>query len=219
MSVQELCEDICDVKTIRRLEKGSCNVHLAIRLELFEKLRLPLEYQRKDIVTDNYEILVLHRDMTKAVNNFEMERFAELLIRLKGLLNLKERANRQEIERMEILCQYHMGKISKQECVERLKAVLECNVPMKNLESAQKGYLTCGELECLYNMAIRAEGEEKAQCIELLRNLCGQFDEENMVKEHMAIYEYSIPGMPGISGGVGGMGGRNGILWRERTYL
>ncbi len=203
MSQKELCEGVCDAKTLRRLEKGGSKIQHEIRVEMFDKLRLSPEYQRKDIVTESHEALLLHGELSKALNHYKMEAFGRMLARLEGMLDMTERANRLEIGKLKILHACFTDQISHGECVERLRSLLERNIPLENLEAAGEAYLTCGELECLHSMAIRAEGEERERYIMLSQNLCRHWKDDNMIKAHMSIYELLMRSAASYLGDIG----------------
>ena len=86
MTQEELCKDICGVKTLRRLEQNKTRAQMPVVSGLLARLGLPFEYQRMQIIADNYEAAVLFREVQTAANAYDTERVEKLLQRLVGLI-------------------------------------------------------------------------------------------------------------------------------------
>ena len=189
MSTGELCGGICHEKTLRRLENGEVRTQREIVEEMLERLGLSPEYQRQRIVTDNYEVLVLYDAVCKALNNRDMEMMDRTLSQMKKMLSMDLVINRQEIECFESLYLWHSGKITQQECVCRLRRILEYTVPLKRIKQSQERYLSYGEMVYLYNVADKIDGEEKDSLIGMMQDICEKLVSENGVRAHISIYE------------------------------
>ncbi|MDE5746512.1 MAG: transcriptional regulator [Acetatifactor sp.] len=189
MTAKKLCDGICSEKTLRRLENNRASTHMQIVGELFERMGLSPEYQRKKIVTDRYEAIALYDTATKALNNQDMDTLNRVLPQLRETLPMDIVINRQEMEFLDTLRLWHCGQITEQDCACRLQQVLEYTVPMECVKSAEDGYLSCGEMLCAYNIAMRSDGTEKDTYMNLLRRICEWSIEENDTKMYIILYE------------------------------
>ncbi|MDE5950857.1 MAG: helix-turn-helix domain-containing protein, partial [Acetatifactor sp.] len=189
MTAKKLCDGICSEKTLRRLENNRASTHMQIVGELFERMGLSPEYQMKKIVTERYEAIALYDTATKALNNQDMDTLNRVLPQLRETLPMDIVINRQEMEFLDTLRLWHCGQITEQDCACRLQQVLEYTVPMECVKSAEDGYLSCGEMLCAYNIAMRSDGTEKDTYMNLLRRICEWSIEENDTKMYIILYE------------------------------
>ena len=58
-TMEDVCENICDVKTYRRMEKGQGISHKSILKGIAEKLELKFRYFRTEVVSDDAYTLFL----------------------------------------------------------------------------------------------------------------------------------------------------------------
>lgn len=214
MSVEELCEGICDKRTVRRLESNKMNTQMGIIGELFERLGLSSEYQRKRIVTDQYEAIALHNEAIRAIINRDTEVLGKILPRLRELLPMELVINRQEIGFIEALYLYHSKQITGRECAYRMQQVLEYTVPLECARHMEIGYLTCGEIACLYNIAIRSMEKEKKIYLELLWHICEGLVQENGIRAHFNTYELVMCIIASYLGNTGEYKSSNEIGYR-----
>ena len=203
LSVKELCEGICSEKTLRRLENNKTKTQMPIVMELFERMGLPTEYQRKEIVMERYLDFAIYNAMAKALNNNDTEGVDKSLDRLKSSLDLNLLINRQELQHIEILNELRKKNISPEEAVSCIRKTLELTFPWQAAQHAAEGYMTCGELGCLYNIAMKTRGEEKEEYVELLKKICDQYMLKNDIKNHIDMYEFI---MDGVASHLGNMG-------------
>lgn len=199
----QLCEGICGVKTLQRLEKNKTRAHAEVVRGLFERLGLSIEYQRKEIVSDNYRALVLFRAVCDAANAHTGDKVEELLRQLVPLISMQNRQNRQEIKRSEALNQLAQGKITREECVKQLQEALSYTIALPDMKKLKEGYLTCTEIGCIYNIA--TYGEEKAawQYYAPLWEIYSRYEEENDVEAHFSMYVLVMRGVASHLGNVG----------------
>ena len=118
---------------------------------LLARLGLPFEYQRMQIIADNYEAAVLFREVQTAANAYDTERVEKLLQRLVGLIPMENIHNRQEIKRSEAINHLSQGRITREEYVEQIKEALEYTVALENIKNLREGYMTCNEIGCIYH--------------------------------------------------------------------
>lgn len=211
MTAKELCEGICSEKTLRRLENNRASTHMQIVGELFERMGLSPEYQRKKIVTDRYEAIVLYDTAARALNNRDMETLNRVLPQLREILPMDIVINRQEMEFLEVLHLWHCGQITDRDCACGLQQVLEYTVPLECVKSVEDGYLSCGEILCVHNITTRLDGTEKDIYMNLLRRICEWSIEENDTKMYIILYELIMYEVASYLGNKGEYIESNGI--------
>ncbi len=203
ISVKELCEGICHEKTLRRLESGTAKTQREVTEKLLERMGVSPEYQRERIITDHYEALTLYSAVNKALNNRDMKAMGELLPKLRAMIPMELLMNKQEIAFLECLYLWHTEKITKRECLFRLKTVLEMTVPLERIRHAKEEYLSCAELVCFYNITDKSEGKEKAELMKLVHAICERMVSENGIGTDISIYNLMISGIASYYGDIG----------------
>lgn len=157
--------------------------------ELLERMGLSPEYQRKRIITDRYEAMVLYDEAVKALNNRDLETLGRVLPKLRDILPMKIKDNRQEMDCLETLYLRHGEQITNEECISRLQQALAYTVPLERVLHMEEGYLSRGEIECLYNIANQVDGAEKEIYMDLLRKICERLGGEDIMQTRATTYE------------------------------
>ncbi len=189
LSAKALCQGICSEKTLRRLENNRNGTHMEIVGELLGRMGLAAEYQMKKIITDRYEAMVLYSKAVWAINNRDIQTLGKVLPELRNMLSMDILHNRQEMDCLETIYLGHCNQITNEESICRLQQIVEYTIPLKCVRHMEKGYLSSGEINCLYNIAIRVKGVEKSVYMNLLRQICEDLVEENGMKVFAKIYE------------------------------
>lgn len=203
LTQKQLCEGICEPRTLQRLEKNKTRAQMAVVRQLLERLGLPFEYQRMEVISDNYEAIVLYREMNRAANAHEEDKVEKLLQRLVPLISMQNICNRQEIKRSEAINQLAQGKITRGEYVEQIEEALEYTVASADMKNLQEGYLTCAEIGCIYNIATRVEVQEAWRYFKPLWEIYNRYEEENDVEAHISMYLLVMKGIASHLGNVG----------------
>ena len=206
LSVRELCEGICSEKTLRRLENNKTRSQRAVWSELFCRLGLSPEYQRESVVTGQRDVLLLYRASGDALNNHDTEETQRLLEQLKDLLPMDVLINRQELERKDCLNKLQKKEITAEECVIRLKKALQYTIPLESIKMAKDGpdiYLTCAELGCVYNIAMKSRDEAEEFNLDLLQSVTRQCIPEDSIHTFINMYELIMTGVASRLGDAG----------------
>ncbi|MBD5498784.1 MAG: helix-turn-helix transcriptional regulator [Lachnospiraceae bacterium] len=203
LTQKQLCEGICEPRTLQRLESNKTRAQMAVVRQLLERLGLPFEFQRLEVISDNYEAVVLYREMCQASNAHESDRAEKLLQRLVPLISMQNIQNRQEVKRSEALNQLKQGKITLREYVEQMEKALGYTVASADMKNLQEGYLTCTEIGCIYNIATRVEEGEAWQYFKPLWEIYNRYEEENDVEANISMYLLVMIGIASHLGNVG----------------
>lgn len=130
LSQESLCEGICAVETISRIENGKNMPNPRNYEALAEKLGIRLGIFTGELATDDYEVLELKWYLNRASANGDLEDMKYWLDRLKAGLNRNVPENLQYLEMMEASLLYRTGKISAEEFLERDKKALHYTAPV-----------------------------------------------------------------------------------------
>ncbi|MDE5680135.1 MAG: helix-turn-helix domain-containing protein, partial [Lachnospiraceae bacterium] len=203
LTQKQLCEGICEPRTLQRLEKNKTRAQMAVVRRLLARLGLPFEYQRMEVISDNYEAVVLYRELEKAANAHDEERVGKLLQRLVPLISMQNICNRQEIKRSMAINQLAQGKITRGEYVEQIEEALAYTAASADMKNLKEGYLTCAEIGCIYNIATRVEEQEAWRYFKPLWEIYNRYEEENDVEAHISMYLLVMKGIASHLGNVG----------------
>ena len=193
MSLRELSEGVCSVKTLRRLEQREVKTQMAIVRELFKKLGLCAEYIRARVVTSEHEVLQLYETMTRYANNRDVENWEKCLIELKSRLNMDIAYNRQMVMRAENLLELKKGHITQEIFKEKINEVLECTLPLKYV--AKENYLTREEKLCIYSIAIQMNNKINNEYMTIMKEICKRYEKQGSISAHISMYELFINGI------------------------
>lgn len=191
ISRQELCDGICDEKTLKRLEKRKTKPQLAVVEGLLERLGLPAEYTRSDLITDSAEARELMRQLRRCVNHGLLDQVPRLLERIRTMVPMNIRFNRQAIERENILNDWKKEELAKEEYYSKMLAVLELTLPYDAFLKEGKKYLTYIEQECIQNLMFAMDeiSGEYTLCMQRFEEIYQPFTEKEQVETVSGIYE------------------------------
>ncbi len=149
---EALCEGICDIKTLRRLENRKRATQRAIVEELFERLGLSGEMTRTELVTDSPEARRMMEMLRHYGNERETENAGILLAKIKGLVTTEIQCNKQALMRKEINLLRVREEITGEEYYAQMRIALELTLPFEAFLQEGEKYLTYEEQACIQNM-------------------------------------------------------------------
>lgn len=151
MSQQKLCEGLCDVKTLRRLEHRQTTPQRAIVIQLLMRLGLPGELRYTYVLTEKPELTELLRKMQDANLVFRAQAAADWWDKLRQEIPLIQRQNRQKLLGEETLMAWKRGELQREEYCRRLREAIELTLPMAAFLQPGEKYLTTGEQDNIRN--------------------------------------------------------------------
>lgn len=187
----ELCDGICDRKTLRRLERRQTVPQGAVVEMLFERLGLPRELTRTELVTDSPEARRLMEKMRWHENARQWEKAEQLLNRIMGQVSLDIRSNRQVLLGKQMLFRWNKGEIGREEYCARMQEILEQTIPMKAFYEKGEKYFTYMEQICLQNMlqGMDRDREEFEVYLERLEDMYFPFLEDELQDAPVGLFE------------------------------
>ncbi len=217
VSLEEL-EDICEVKTIKRLEKKTTKPQIQIVKRLFYRFHLSTELERPVIVTSSEKAIRLEQQLRVTMNQREYEKARELLQELKQLISMEELINKQYVDYEDICIAYGRKQITKEEFIQKSITILEYTVPLKfalrpfgeikfrnGRTQQEEKYFTKTEITILYNIEKRLDDTEKEQqrYFSILKEYFERLEKERTIVSMLGTYGLV---MQGIASDLGNQG-------------
>ncbi len=184
-------EGICSLRTLEQLETHRKRTQRPIVRELFERLNLPMEFQRTDLVTSNFRAQRLMEELRWCVNERKTTRVDEILDELEKIVSMDIPMNRQVLEESRICNQEEKGELTQEEVVRRLREVLEYTMSYEFALTEENCYMTNEEITCIHNMTIDMtwDNPEQKRCVDMLHRHYSKYESEGCIGAHMNMYE------------------------------
>lgn len=194
MKPGELCDGICDSKTLRRLERRQTVPRSAIVERLFDRLGLSGELTRTELVTDDPEARKLMEKMRGCENDQQWEAAKELLGQIKKRISLEIQSNKQTLLREEALLSWKSREIDNAEYCRQMQEALELTMPFEVFLKKGEKYLTYVEQNCIQNMLLGMDktGEEFQICIERFEDIYRAVIDNGLQDAFSGMYEFII---------------------------
>ena len=217
---EELCRGICDIKTLRRLENRKRATQRAIVEQLFERLGLPGEMTRTELVTESPEARQMMEMLRHYENEHETEKAETLLSGIKRLVTTEIRCNQQALMRKEINLRKDRGENTGEECYRQTHVALELTLPFEAFLREGEKYLTHEEQACIQNMmqVMDREASEFKLCMKRFEEMYHPVAEGELLGTVSGIYGLImgyIASELGNSGELDQADWYSGILLRE----
>ena len=199
---EQLCEGICSVKTLTRIEHKKAKTQMAIIRELFGRLGLCAEYIRAKVITSNYKVLELAANCSWYQNNRKVEECDRCLRELEQRLCMDIPQNKQFIMVNYLFLRLKQKYISKEEFVKQMIEVMEYTVPLENILGKERIFLSRDESTIVYNIGIRLDNQDNSY-MEIVRKICEQYEADIDIHSHMRRYELLMTGLISYDGDRG----------------
>lgn len=213
MSAGELCQGICDVKTLRRLENRKAVSQRAIVEMLFERLGLSGEMTRTELVTEEPEARLLMEQLRRCINDRRMEEAKRLHGQIKELVSAEIRCNQQMLLHSEIIMKKESGELDTEACYKALHRALELTLPFESFLVEGEKYLSHEEQSCIQNMMqeMDKESEEFLLCMKRFEEMYYFYEQNGLINTRNDMYEF-------IMGYVGSERGNQGDFDKADYY-
>lgn len=137
-SQEGLSQNICEPETISRIEVGKSAPRPGIYKKIAKKLELPEEYYYTTIETDDFEALELQWLLENSIMRRQWDEAEDVLDKLRGMLNLEDKRNRQYVEEKKYSIDRGTGRINQEE---RLKCLI--SILQYTMSDVEKGSWRC----------------------------------------------------------------------------
>lgn len=204
LTQEQLCEGICSVKTLRRIEHENTSPHMQIIAELFARLNMASEYQCLELVTDNKDVHKLIEGLRFSSNIHQTDNVDSILQQIRCFGISYETANQQAIGRYLVRNEFKKGNLTKEQYLSAMKEIVEITVPISVI-SEEEVYLTDEELLCILNISMEIDDRElqKRQYIDFLAKQCEALTRNAGSAPYISIYEVIIDHVASFWGNMG----------------
>ncbi len=189
---EELCEGVCSIKTLRRIRNGVVSPQREVVEGLFDKLGLPAELVRTEIVTGTPEARELMEKLREHINAHRWREAEKALERIKQLVSMKITCNRQAVLRKEVLLRQEKKELNREECYRRLRDALELTLPYEKFLEPGEKYLTHEEQSCIRNMMVEMDerSDEFIMCIQRFEEIYQPIIDRGELENVESMYEF-----------------------------
>lgn len=186
-------EEICDDKTIRRIEKRQSKSVMEIREGLFKKLGLSGEYQRMEVVSTEPGVGNIIKKLSKAINEYDQEEMKKLINEFVAVVDDTDLPSQQYMQTYVDLTKLLCGEMSKEEFAKREKELLRATLPIpleELLQSEGEIYLTDEEYMILYHIYCHeTQVDVKGMVEKFLERYCAYLGGEEENRRYIGLYE------------------------------
>ena len=202
MTKEELCEGICSVKTLTRIEHKKVKTQMPIVRELFERLGLCAEYIRARVIASEYSVLQLAEKTVRYKNDYKTEEWERCLKELEQVLCMEIPQNKQFIMSNYHLLKLRQKEISKEEFVKKMLETIEYTIPTERLLGEGEKFLTRDESTLVYNVGMRIDKHDNVY-MAVVKEICKQYEEYIEIYSHIRRYEFLMTGVISYLGNKG----------------
>ena len=129
MSQEELCDNICSVHTLSRIENGKVRVKRDTYQKLMERMGRNGQKNYSKLSLEDFDALDLMGIIHNLIYRRDYIEAEKYLEQLKPMLDLDNIFNQQYVRREENIINYHKGIISKEKYLEELEKVASLTLP------------------------------------------------------------------------------------------
>lgn len=190
LTQEQVCEGICSVKSLRRVEKKQANMQREPLGKILMRLGLSKEIQKTALVTNDRSVLHLHHELDVCRNNREPEKARALLGQMKNKLCLEIPENMQFVKECEASLDLMESRITGSEFVKRVDEALRCTLKAEKIYDVDEVYLTETEMSCICNKAKEADETEKRELIDFMLGFFEKFKNKDLLSEYISMYEF-----------------------------
>ncbi|MCR4779041.1 MAG: XRE family transcriptional regulator [Lachnospiraceae bacterium] len=145
ISVEELAKDLCDVRTIKRIESGETTPQTLTGELLLERLHLPRAWVKGSFLSYDIDSRKRMRELIEAYSQGDYREVLRIVEREKLEASASEAYNLQNMEWYKIEAEYFLKSISKDETIQLLKNNLSKSIRWKSIIDSEGGYVTLTE--------------------------------------------------------------------------
>lgn len=204
MTKEQLCEGICSVKTLTRIEHKKVKTQMPIVRALFERLGLCAEYIRARVITNDYEVMQLAERCVKYENNYKVIEWESCLNELEQRLCMDIPQNKQVVKYSRYFLRLQKKELTKEEVREKIIKVIEYTIPFECVMKPGEKFLSREERTYIRNIGmLYAEAVKDNPYMRIIQEICEEDERKSNVRLHIGKYEFLMSGVVGYLGDIG----------------
>lgn len=189
---EQLCEDICSVETLSRIETGKQNPSRDVYELLMERMGRIRDRAYSMLSVSDFKVLEKMRQFELCIQTYDYHRAEYILEDIRVLLG-DTNLDKQFIIRAESLVKYRLKRISTDEFLEELRKAIRITIPRYDEISLSNWPLTYNEATLLLNISsVYSEKEEYQKGIEILEEVNNALKQSYIDGEQRAILQVVI---------------------------
>lgn len=186
MTQEQLCEGICSLRTMHRIEQKNTKTHRDIVKELFQRLKLSMELHHFSLDECDKEMLTLEREFRKAANDHDFEKAERWYNEIETRISLDSAINQQYLLLRRTDLDFRLKRIDATETEKRILQALEYTIPFEALCKAEEVYLTNEEVHCLHQLSKLRGNKLENPYAKVLLKIYQSLDEAKEINAHIA---------------------------------
>lgn len=182
MTQEELCDGICSVETLSRIENGR-NIPSRANFErLMERMGKTGKKYLPFVRSKDIENHLLREEVERLISVHDYRSAERKLQELEEHLEMEDAVNRQYVLRMKVMIDSGLGRSSAEEQREKLKEALQCTIPDFSNVLENNGNMDEQEMRIICNIAMTYMEEQKYdRSIEILEKLKEYLEKSKIV--------------------------------------
>lgn len=158
ISQEKLCENICSVQTLSRIENGRTSVKKSIYEQLMQRMGRNGRKNFSVLSVDDYDMLEIMDKADVALAKHDYEKLEKYIKILKNNLNSEFKENKiamQYLGRKELAVDFHLKKISNEEYLDGLIFLMKLTIPNFEILINKEFPFFLEEVQLLMNISNR----------------------------------------------------------------
>ncbi len=177
MTQEQLCEGICSVETLSRIENGKHMPNRANFQALMERMGRSGEKYLPSVRSEDMEMMVWWKQIEQLILKRKFEEFYQEIDAFEQRIDLDDVVNRQAVKRVRALADGYTGKIGSEEKRKRLVEALLCTVPYYEEGQVPRGVFSRTEIRILCNIAASyAEEEDFEKALPMMKQIAAYYE-------------------------------------------
>lgn len=190
MSQETLCEGICSVNTLSRIENGKNVPNRANFKALMERMGRSGARYNPFIHVSDVDVMAQSEQFMRLVQKRHYEELDSILDDIEMKIGMDDNVNRQFVMRGRVLSDYHQGRIDEAGKRQGLIEALLCTLPSFDEDNISKRFYTRSEITIICNIATSyAEEANYDKAMKLLRQIEIYFNNTKLDMEERAVSE------------------------------
>ena len=203
MTQEQLCDGICSVKSLRRVEQGKTDIQREVREKLLNRLGLSGQLQWTRLITSDRAVVKQAEQLAKYQNGQNYVETRKLLEKLKAKVTMEIPQNKQFIIETEALLDYYEKKIGNEQFVKLDTEALRYTLGSEDVIRNKNVYLTEMEIKCIRNRWKGLEKNRKIEEIKFLLDIYYKYSLKNEIANAISMYEFVTEGAVSELGNLG----------------
>lgn len=204
LSQEVLSSNICDTKTISRLENNRTTTHPKLIKTLLIKLKLVGELYSDRMTYHNYDVFKTSRQIEDFMNEFQFKEARRLFNLMREDVDYSISVNRQKMEFNQSVLDHAAGRITDAEVLKQLKNIFSVSVDYELLTTHKTAFISKIELAIIvYILNLLEKLNKVSEMMNLVQWLERYFADHDFYSRYHDSYLFTMISIQSIYGNLG----------------